>query len=263
MAQASEPVPPEEEGGESKPFLDHLEDLRKCLVRIVVALGVGMLIATPLSPAIMRLIARPLEQAAGTADPFLRSLDVTGAFSLWMRVSVWAGIILSLPVVVHAIASFVFPGLTPREKKVIRRYGGFSVLLFAFGVYLGYRALPMGLKAMMAIHQWMRIRAEWTITSYVPFAMQVLLAFGIVFEMPVVLLILGRLGLIQTDFLREKRRHVYVLIFIVAAILTPPEVVSQLIMSFALIGLYELCIWMLVAAERRDRKKCAEPPPAS
>ena len=235
---------------ESKPFLDHLDDLRTCIVQVIVALAVGLAIATPLAPGIMALITRPLEVAAGSAGPYLRSLDVTGAFSLWMRLSLWAGLVFSLPGILYAVGLFVLPGLTAAEKRVLRQMGGMSLVLFAVGVYLGYRALPLALKAMMAIHVWMHVRPEWTITSYVPFAMQVILAFGLVFQMPVVLLLLGRLGLVRASFLREKRRHMYVIIFIVAAILTPPEVVSQIIMASVLIVLYEMCVVMMSMRER-------------
>lgn len=240
-------------GDESKPFLDHLEDLRACLMQVIAALGVGVAVATPLAPRLMTLITRPLESAAGSAGPFLRSLEVTGAFSLWMRLSVWAGVVFSVPGVLYAIGRFILPGLTAAEKRMLRRMGGMGILLFAAGVYLGYRALPLAIKAMMALHAWMRVRPEWTITSYIPFAMQVVLAFGLVFQMPVILLALGRLGLVRVSFLREKRRHVYVLIFILAAVLTPPEVVSQVIMAGALIGLYEICIVLLGMKERAPR----------
>lgn len=241
-----------DENGESKPFIEHLEDLRRCLVQVVLALGLGVLVATPFAPLIMRIITHPLQSAAGSADPFLRTLDVTGAFTLWMRVAVWSGLVIALPGVLYAVAHFVLPGLTDREKAALRQYGGFGVLLFALGVYLGYRALPLALKAMMMFSDWMGVRPEWTATSYVPFAMQILLAFGLVFELPVVLLILGRLGLVHVAFLREKRRHVYVLVFILAAVLTPPEVISQVVMALALIGLYEGCIVLMAVRERRD-----------
>lgn len=243
-------IPREEE---SKPFLDHLQDFRTCIVQVIVALGVGLAIATPLAPHIMELITRPLEVAAGSAGPYLRSLDVTGAFSLWMRLSLWAGLVFSLPGILYAVGLFVLPGLTSTEKRVLRQMGGMSLVLFAVGVYLGYRALPMALKAMMAIHAWMHLRAEWTITSYVPFAMQVILAFGLVFQMPIILLLLGRLGLVRASFLREKRRHMYVIIFIIAAVLTPPEVISQIIMASVLIVLYEACV-VLMGLRERDAK---------
>lgn len=236
---------------EGKPLTEHLDDLRVCIIRSGLALAAGVCVAMPLAPKLMAFIVAPLEQAAGASQPYLRSLEVTGAFSLWMRLAVWAGVLLAMPFLIHAVTQFVFPGLTSREKRIIKRYGAGSILLFVFGVYLGYRALPLALKAMMVVHDYMHVRAEWTITSYVPFAMQVLLGFGLVFQMPVILLILGSLGLISSKFLRDKWRHVYVLIFIIAAVLTPPDVVSQLVMAAALVGLYEASIVIMRITERR------------
>jgi sec-independent protein translocase protein TatC len=98
------------------------------------------------------------------------------------------------------------------------------------------------------------IRAEWTVTSYVTFALQLLIGFGLVFELPTILLALGKLGIVSSLQLRSMRRHAIVIILIVAAALTPPDVFSQLLMALPLVGLYEMCIWLVWMDERRKEK---------
>jgi len=116
---------------------------------------------------------------------------------------------------------------------------------------MGYfLTLPVALKVMIGLNAWMGVRPEWTVTSYVSFALQLLLAFGLVFELPILLLVLGRLGVVTSAQLREKRRHAIVGLFVVAMLLTPPDVFSQLVMAVPLVVLYEVCIWLIRATER-------------
>ncbi len=235
-----------------KPFLEHMEDLRRMIIHCAIALGVGMLIAAPLAPAILSLMKSPLEAVTSDPDQFLRSLEVGGAFTISMRIAFWAGLLISAPFLFLAVGGFVFPGLTEREKNAVLGSSGFAVALFAVGVYLGYRfALRAALKVMFGMHAWLGIRAEWTATNYVSFAIQLLIAFGLVFELPAVLVVLGKLGVLSSDQLRSKRRHAVVVALIVAAVLTPPDVFSQLLMTAPLIALYELSIWLVWMSEKR------------
>src|SRR5690606_1723744 len=127
-----------------------------------------------------------------------------------------------------------------------------SVLLFMLGVLLGYKGtLPVALAMMFSLHDWMGIQPVPQVTSYVGFTVHLLLAFGIAFQMPVILVILGRLGLITSAQLREKRKHVIVLLLVVAMFLTPPDVFTQLIMAVPLIVLYESCIWIVFFFEKK------------
>lgn len=259
MWKFRKPKTPDGDGDESKPFIEHLEDLRDMLVRCVAALAIGMVIAGPLAPWILRWLQAPLYQVFANDEEvkkFLWNWDVLGGFTLAMQVIVWSGIVLAMPFLVLFIARFVFPGLTAKEKSVIRRSSGAAVGLFAFGVFLSYRfCLPIALKAMLGINAWLGVRAQWTISSYITFALQFLLAFGIVFEMPMVLVALGKMGLVTSSFLRLYRKHVIVGLFILSAILTPPDIFSQLLMGIPLIVLFEICILIIRATER---KKAAE-----
>ncbi len=244
----------------SKPFLDHLEDLRQMILQIVAALALGMGAAFPLAPRVVAWLKAPYEaacRAAGAGDAgFLPTLKVLGGFNLAMSVTLWAGLLLSAPLILLAIGHFVFPGLTGRERSLVRRSIGFAGGLFAFGVWMGYRyCLPAALQIMLMVNRWMHIPSQWIIDDYIAFALQLLIAFGLIFELPIVMLILGRLGIIRSAHLRKYRRHAIVLLLVVAMVLTPPDVFSQLIMGAPLILLYELCIWMIYAWEKTDRRR--------
>ncbi|MBN1269509.1 MAG: twin-arginine translocase subunit TatC [Kiritimatiellae bacterium] len=250
--------PPDEAASrdaEVKPFLEHLEDLRRMLIRCIIALALAMLVCIPFTPGILDLLKAPLGAAVSDPDRFLRSLEVVGAFSITMRIAFWSGLLLSAPLLLLFIGAFVFPGLKQREKEVVLKASGFAIGLFVLGVLIGYfLTLPVALRLMFRWHEWLGVRAEWVVTSYVAFATQLLIGFGLAFELPVVVLVLGRLGIVNSDQLRAKRRHVIVLALVIGMLLTPPDVPSQLIMAIPLVLLYEICIWIVWAGERRDRR---------
>ncbi len=246
------PGNPARKGLAAKPFLDHLEDLRRTIIYSLGALVVGMLVAAPLAPRLLGLLREPLRHVTENPDAFLRSLEVGGAFSVGMRIAFWAGLLFSTPFIFVFVAGFVFPGLTEREKRAVINASGFAVVLFAFGVYLGYKlTLPAALSIMFGMHSWLGIRAEWTVTSYVAFASQLLIGFGLVFELPALLLVLGKLGIVNSGQLRQYRRHAIIAALIIGMVLTPPDIFSQLLMAIPLILLYEICLWLVWASERR------------
>lgn len=249
MKSPDETPPP---GGEVKPFLEHLEDLRRTIIRCALALVIGMIVAIPLAPGSLGLLTVPLERMGGSTDVVLRSLDVGGAFVVTMKIAFWLGLLLSMPFLVVFLAQFVFPGLTEKEKRIVLNAGGVGVILFVLGVVLGYQlTLPTALTIMLGMHGWLGIQAEWTVTSYVAFAMQLLIGFGLVFELPAILLVLGRLGIVSSSQLRHYRRHAVIAALVIGMILTPPDVFSQMLMAGPLIALYEMCVWIVWAWERR------------
>ena len=241
-------------GDESvKPFLEHLEDLRLVLIQCVIALAIGTCITFPFAPQILLWLQAPLMDAVGTTEPFLQSLEVTGAFSVAMRTAVWSGLLLAAPFVFFFIGKFVFPGLTEKEKSTILRSSGFAVVLFFIGVWVGYTiTLGVAVKVMHRMHGWLSINAQWKVSSYVGFAIHLLIAFGVAFEMPVVLVVLGRLGIVTSTQLRERRRYVVVILLIVAMVLTPPDPFTQLAMAVPLYLLFEISIWIVRIWERKE-----------
>jgi sec-independent protein translocase protein TatC len=236
----------------SKPFVEHLGDLRRALLWSLAALTVGIGAAIPLNPLILRLLKAPLAAAGKNPDQFLIVLGVGGGFSTAIRLSTWGGILLSLPLVLWAVAWFVFPGLTRRERDAVLRALGAGCLLFAGGVAFGCYTLPVALKLMFVVNDWLGIACNFVeLDNYVGFVLKLLLAFGLSFEFPVVLVALGGLEIVTSRQLREKRRHVIVIIFIVAMVLTPPDPLSQILMAIPMTVLYELSIWVVRAQERR------------
>jgi sec-independent protein translocase protein TatC len=247
-----------------KPFLEHLEDLRITIIRCAIALAVGMAIAFPLAPAIFGFLKQPLRAITDNPDTFLRSMEVVGAFSAVMRIGFWSGFVLSLPALVIIVGAFVMPALTPGEKSAVYKGGIFSVGLFFFGVFLGYRfTLPFAVGAMFSVNRWIGVQAEWTINSYISFVTQLLAAFGLAFQIPVAILILGRIGILSSSHLRKYRRHAIFITLVIAAVLTPPDVFSMMIMSVPLYILYELCVWIIWMWEKSGTVKLGRLRPAA
>jgi len=238
----------------TKPFLQHLEDLRRALIWSAVAVFAGMVVACAFAPLFFKILKYPLKGVVTDPDTFLRTLDVTGGVSVAMQTIVWGGLLFSAPAILFSICWFVFPALTRRERHTF--LGGliFASLLFIGGVTLCYfMALGPALAMMLWVNEWLGIRVEYfTVTSYISFVLKLMLSFGLTFELPVILFILGQLGVINSRQLRDKRRYAIIIILVLAAIITPTQdPFSQLILAIPLIALYELCIWLIWLREKR------------
>jgi sec-independent protein translocase protein TatC len=235
-----------------KSFVGHLDDLRKTIILVAIFIAVGMAIAAPLAPYILRFLEIPYYEKGLDQVVPLRTNDVGDGLSIAMRVTIWSGLIFSMPFVVWAIGGFVFPGLKKNEKHAITRGAGFSAVLFVVGVWMGFKwTVPTALVVMKKIADWMGSPpAYWRIPGYASFVLKILLAFGLTFQMPIVLLILGNMGLVSSKLLREYRRHVCVGLMVLAMFLTPSDPFTMLMMGLPLVALYEFCIWMIWARER-------------
>lgn len=191
-------------------------------------------------------ISLPVPEKSNRSVIRLQFSEPAAAFKMWMSASFFGGLLLSLPALVFIIGSFVMPGVRDIERKLMTRIALFSGGLFLLGVAMGYKiTLPVALGLMLKIGSSLGGEAIWFYNRYIAFALQLLLGFGLAFQLPVVILILGKMGLVNSTQLREKRRHVIVALLIVAMILTPPDVMTQLLMAAPLILLYEFCIWFL------------------
>ena len=245
-------APPDEE---AKPFLDHLEELRGTILACLGTLVGAMVLCAFFTPQILAILEQPLATIGKDPTTFLISFRVAGPFSVLMRVAAWSGLLVSAPFMTYFIARFVFPGLTEKEKRVLTRASGFAVILFAMGVSLGYfYCIPIALKMMLTLHDWMGVVAQWTINDYVSFTVQLLLGFGLAFQLPVVVLILGKLGIVNQMQLRKQRRYVIIGCLVLGMMLTPQDVASQMIMAIPLYVLFEMCIWILWLDERRAKQ---------
>ncbi len=226
------------------PFLDHLEELRRRLLICISAVFVLSLGCYFFSKKIMGLLLRPFPH-----NEKLIFLSPTEGFMIYIKISLFAGLILGLPVLFYQIWKFVRPGLYQKEAKYTIRIVFFSTLFFALGALFSYFiAVPFGLKFLLGFAS-DQIEPSIRIIEYLKFITFLILVFGIVFELPLLSFFLTKLGLITPQFLRTKRRYGIVAIFIAAAVLTPsPDVFNQLLLAIPLIVLYEISIWVSKAA---------------
>ncbi len=247
----------------AKPFVEHLDDLRHTILWSAAAYVGGVAIVAPFTPAIVALLRHPMTLTGLAADVPLRMTTVGGAFAVAMRVILLSGFLVSLPVIILLVGQFIFPGLTRREKQAVLRAGGLSTGLFALGVFVGYRwTLPVALRAMFQVGDWIDTPpAFWETADYMDFTIKLLIAFGLAFELPAIVLALGHLGILSARQLIDKRRHAIVGLLVVAMILTPPDPLSMIVMAIPMIALYEGCIWAIWFKERRAGRADGDAPP--
>ncbi len=194
----------------------------------------------------------------------LQFSEPSAAIKMWLTVSFFGGLLLSLPAVIFIIGLFVMPGVRNLERKLMGRIAFFSGGLFLLGISMGYKiTLPLALGLMLKIGGALGGESIWFYNKYIAFALQLLLGFGLAFQLPVVILIMGKMGLVNSTQLHEKRRHVIVGLLILAMLLTPPDVMTQLLMAAPLILLYEFCIWFLHFSGNRAVPVLAEEEPDS
>ncbi len=223
------------------PFTAHLEELRKRLVTCAIGIGIGFVGSYFFSEDLFGFLVRPLLRVM----PEGSTLIFTGlpeAFFTYLKLSLFAGIIFASPVVLYQIWCFVAPGLYGHEKRYMYPFVILSTICFAAGVGFAYFVVfPIAFKFFLG-YTTDAIRPLPSIKEYLSFTFKLLLAFGVVFELPVFVLFLSRLGVIDAKTLSSQRKFAVLLIFVVAAILTPPDIVSQILMAGPLLLLYECSI---------------------
>jgi sec-independent protein translocase protein TatC len=235
----------------ARPLTDHLEDFRRLVFCCVLLWLVCFLVMVPLVPRVVGLLIRPLTQQLPTLAAGLQSLEVTGAFRAAVLVAGWGGLLLSLPGLLVLMTRYLRPALRPKEQRMLGRAVGVGCVLFLAGISAGYfGVLPVGLRMMNGLHQWMGIVPRWTFSCYLAFAVHLVAGFGIAFELPVLVYGAGVLGWLKVEQLRHARRYVVVGVLLLAMLMTPPDIFTQLMMALPLMVLYELCVWVLARQER-------------
>ncbi|AKM10780.1 twin-arginine translocase subunit TatC [Croceicoccus naphthovorans] len=244
------------------PLLDHLIELRRRLLRAVLALIAAFAICMPLSDKIFGLLVRPLTMAFPAGQGKLIYTKLYEAFFTEVKVAIFAAFFLAFPVIANQLWAFVAPGLYAKEKKAFLPFLFASPILFIAGASLAYFVvMPTAFKWFLGFEGTaggLQQEALPAMGEYLSLVMQFILAFGISFQLPVLMLLLNRAGIVERAQLAKARRYIIVGIFAVAAIITPPDVVSQLMLAAPLIVLFEgslLLIWI------GDRRKAKEPAP--
>jgi len=234
-----------------KPFLEHLDDLRRSLMWAGFFLFVALLVAIPLAPYVVALLKIPYERAG--LEAALQITQVGGGLSILMGTVLWTSLLIGCPFIIATVGLFVFPGLSAREKGILIKGGSASLGLFALGVWMAWQwTVPVTLQLMAKIEGWMGTPAAfWDTAGYISFVLKLLLAFGAAFQLPLLVFILGCIGIINSRQMRDKRRHVTVAMLVIGMFMTPPDPFTMILMAAPLIVLYEICIWLVRARELR------------
>ena len=271
------------------PFLDHLEELRWRILKALAALVVGAVICFAFSDSIMQILTRPYEEAVlslegqqssgvvlavkklvsqwldqpdAVPEPDAPITDLPPArrlqalrpmtyFFISLQIAFVGGLLLALPVIFYQAWRFVAPGLLQREKRLTLPIISLSVLCFSVGAMIAYYiVLPLGLRFFLALEP-PDMTSQWAADEYIGFVLRLIAGFGIVFEMPVLSLFLAKVGVLTAARMRRIRRYAIIGIFVLGAIFTPPDPVSQLLMALPLLLLYEISIWVCKISERK------------
>src|ERR1051325_7981410 len=236
----------------SKPFLEHLEDLRWTIVKMAITLGVAMIVCFAFRHALVHILQAPL-QDVGSQVGTLKALGITDSIVISFHLAFYAGIVLSFPLLLYFLAEFVLPALTAVEKRFLFPAIGVSFALFLMGVLICYFwLLPKTILFFFRDTENLGWAPTWTGQQYYSFVTRFTIGFGLAFELPVVVLALVRFGLVTYPFMARTRPYAIVLIFVLATIITPtPDVLTLIALSLPMCLLYESCIWIAWFMQRR------------
>ena len=223
------------------PFTEHLDELRDRLIVCFVATGIGFCASYGFKEKLFEILTAPLIAAMGKGDKLIFT-GLPEAFFTYLKVALLSGLMLASPILLYQFWMFVAPGLYRKERRILIPIVFLSSVFFVGGSLFGYFIVfPFGFKFFLGFSS-DTIQALPSMKEYLGFASKLLLAFGLVFELPLVLTFLARLGVVSVDFLKKNRKYALLLFFVGAAILTPPDVVTQVMMAFPLMLLYEISI---------------------
>lgn len=242
------------------PLTAHLEELRKRLIRCCIAIAVGFCISYYFKEKIFDILSQPLIKAMAPGDKLIFT-GIAEAFFTYVKVAFLSGIVLSAPVILYQFWMFVAPGLYQNEKKIILPIVFISTLFFAGGALFAYFAVfPFGFKFLLGFAS-DTIQPMPSMKEYLGFSAKFLLAFGLIFELPIIITFLAWMGLVTPDFLKKNRKYAIVLAWVAAAILTPtPDVINQSLMAVPLMLLYEVSIFgARIFGKKRRTESVSEP----
>lgn len=242
---------------EKQPFLSHLEELRRRLIFSAIAVGIGFVCCYAFAEELFGFLLMPLKSELPEGDRLIFT-NLPEMFLAYLKTAFIAGLLLASPVIFYQLWKFVAPGLYQHERKYGFSFVICSTILFICGALFGYFIVfPFGFKFFLGYAN-ENIQALPSVKQYFGFAIRLLLAFGIVFELPVIIFFLSRMGIVDVAFLRKKRKYALLLAFAMAAILTPPDVITQCMMAIPLILLYEIGILVAWLGESKKSEEKGE-----
>jgi len=230
-------------------FLDHLEELRKQIIKMVVGILIGTALCIYFADFIVqKLLLNPLISVGLKAQV----LSPYGIVMLYMEAILICGIILSMPYSIYCLWKFVAPGLLPKERRYISRIVFFTSLCFFSGIAFGYYILLPAALTFFSTFGTQNIELHIALDQYVSFMLALLLGAGLVFELPMISYFLSKMGMLTPAFMRKYRRHAIVVILIISAVVTPiPDMVTQTLLALPMFFLYEVSIFVSKFAQKK------------
>ena len=245
-----------------QPLTEHLDELRRRLIRSLIALGIGTALCYSYAEIIYRALLRPLT-ANLPADSRLIFTELTEAFLTYFKMALWGGFVLASPVIFYQTWRFVSPGLYRKERRLVVIYAAWSTLGFLAGMAFAYTvAIPAILSFFLSFGRSVVVPMP-SMKESLSLVLRLLLIFGVMFELPLTLYLAGRAGILSAAFLRKWRKGAVLGAFLLAAVLTPPDAVSQILVAFPIYALFELGILLCALGARRWENAVEAPAPRS
>lgn len=236
-------------------WIEHLEELRKRIIISLIILGIASVGSLPFAQRLLEVLKWP---AKGTIEK-LAFFSPQEAFLIYMRVALLSGLVVSMPIILYQVWAFIAPAIEERLKKRATSFILFCFTAFITGIFFAYFMLiPPALKFLLSFAN-DQLEPVISAGKYISFVVSLILASGVVFQMPVLSLVLTKLGIITPPILRKKYKYAIVIIFIVAAIITPtPDAFNMLILALPMLFLFEVSIWVSVLAQPKVKPKVME-----
>lgn len=240
---------------ETKTIIEHLEDLRKVIIVSAVALvAAALIVYFAFRDSLFLFLTEPLQELH---VPLIQ-ISIAEAFLTKIKISLLAGLVLAMPIIFWQILSFILPALTAKEKRLVYLLLPGAVLFFVTGIIFSYQIVLRFAMIFFLTGVSEGLTPMISVSKYISFLLSFVIPFGFIFEMPLLSIFLARLGLINAALLASKRKYAILAIFVIAALLTPPDVISQLFMAGPMILLYELSIVMARIFAKKPRPELAE-----
>ncbi|HET9305852.1 MAG TPA: twin-arginine translocase subunit TatC [Candidatus Sulfotelmatobacter sp.] len=263
MPELATEIPPAEEEKESMPtmgFLDHLEELRRRIIYSIISVAVGFCVCWWKVERIYDVMQRPIMDALksnGMAEKLVY-LNPTEPFNLYLKIAALAGLFLTSPFVLYQVWMFISPGLYRKEKKYVVPFMVSTITLFAAGGYFGYKIVyPAALTFLINFGK--QFQPMITIGEYTSLFLSIILGMGLIFEMPILVFFLSLMGIISAGFMWKNFRYSILVIFIIAAIVTPTtDILNMCIFAAPMIALYAVSIgvaWLVHPKQRKARRE--------
>lgn len=240
------------EDQDEQPLVDHLTELRKCLIRSIIFVAIGFAVSWMYSDQIFDLLRQPISPFLKTDSGGLIFTAPMDKFMAHIKVALFAGFVMASPFWIHQLWLFISPALYKEERKYGVAFILFGTVLFLSGVSFVYFVVyPLAFEFLMTFGGDKDVPLI-KIDEYLSFITTTTLVFGLTFEMPLILAVLGRLGIVNSDMLKASRRYTVVILALLSAIVTPPDLISQILLLIPLYLLFEFSIYLVQVIEKKQ-----------